>query len=159
MAYLQACTLLEDESPYTNIVALDEKAAILHYQHKRRIPADGSKVLLIDAGYRVNGYGSDITRTSVKPSVHKAFKALLTGIERIEQQLVAMVKPGVNYPDIHLACDRGSETYSHKCFCSLEIMIKRESTSTVLFNDQFRFFCKPFGQDSRKSKRETMEDQ
>ena len=103
MAYLQACTLLEDESPYTNIVALDEKAAILHYQHKRRIPADGSKVLLIDAGYRVNGYGSDITRTSVKPSVHKAFKALLTGIERIEEQLVAMVKPGVNYPDIHLA--------------------------------------------------------
>lgn len=103
MAYLQACGLLEDECPYTNIVALNEKAAILHYQYKRNTPAENCNVLLIDAGCRVNGYGSDITRTSVKESVHDTFKALLAGMESIEQQLVAMVKPGVAYPDIHFA--------------------------------------------------------
>ena len=66
MAYLTTCGVLEDETPYTNIVALNEKAAILHYQNKRRQHQGGNRVLLIDAGYRVRGYGSDITRTSVK---------------------------------------------------------------------------------------------
>ena len=103
MAYLQACGSLEDECPYTNIVALNEKAAILHYQYKRKTPAEDCNVLLIDAGCRVNGYGSDITRTSIKDSVHDTFKALLAGMENIEQQLVEMVKPGVAYPDIHQA--------------------------------------------------------
>lgn len=101
MAYLQACDMLEDESPYTNIVALDRNAAILHYQHKSRSSAADSKVLLIDAGCRVNGYGSDITRTSIKASVPKTFSNLLEGMETIEQDLVAMVKPGLNYQDIH----------------------------------------------------------
>lgn len=103
MAYLAACGMLEDESPYTNIVALDKNSAILHYQYKNRGNAEDSQVLLIDAGCRVNGYGSDITRTSVKANVHQAFKDLLGGMEDIEQALVAMVKPGIAYTDIHLA--------------------------------------------------------
>ncbi|NKB34578.1 MAG: Xaa-Pro dipeptidase [Pseudomonadales bacterium] len=103
MAYLAACGMLEDESPYTNIVALDKNSAILHYQHKQRGNAEDSKVLLIDAGCRVSGYGSDVTRTSVKDNVHSTFKALLVGMEEIEQDLVAMVKPGIDYVDIHLA--------------------------------------------------------
>ncbi|MDD9889821.1 MAG: Xaa-Pro dipeptidase [Gammaproteobacteria bacterium] len=103
MAYLNACSMLEDESPYTNIVALDENSAILHYQYKKRGNADNSQVLLIDAGCRVNGYGSDVTRTSVKKGVHRSFKDLLRGMEEIEQALVAMVKPGIIYTDIHIA--------------------------------------------------------
>jgi Xaa-Pro dipeptidase len=70
LAYLGTCGVLEDETPYTNIVALDDKSAILHYQNKRRQLAQTSQVLLIDAGYRVRGYGSDITRTWVRDGVH-----------------------------------------------------------------------------------------
>lgn len=100
-SYLRACQILEDEAPYTNIVALDEKSAILHYQNKRRGDASASQVLLIDAGYRVNGYGSDITRTYAKPDAHPLFQELLQGMELIESELVAAVAPGKNYADIH----------------------------------------------------------
>lgn len=103
MTYMEACNMLEEESPYTNIVALDEKAAILHYQRKRRGNSKHSQVLLIDAGCRVNGYGSDVTRTTVKESGHDSFKSLLAGMEILEQELVAMAIPGVDYPEIHLA--------------------------------------------------------
>lgn len=103
MSYLGACKLLEDETPYTNIVALDEKSAILHYQNKRRVPATSSQVLLIDAGYRVRGYGSDITRTSVRESAHPVFLGLREGMEKIELELVAEVQPNKSYVDIHLS--------------------------------------------------------
>ena len=81
MAYLTNCGVLEDETPYTNIVALNEKAAILHYQNKRRQHQGGNQVLLIDAGYRVRGYGSDITRTSESKDIHPVFKAQLAEME------------------------------------------------------------------------------
>jgi Xaa-Pro dipeptidase len=103
MAYLQACTILENDSPYTNIVALDEKCAILHYQIKRKGDGRNHKVLLIDAGFRENGYGSDITRTSIKDNVVKEFKELVEGVGNIERELVEMVKPGILYPEIHRA--------------------------------------------------------
>ncbi len=102
MAYLTACQQLEDETPYTNIVALDEKAAILHYQNKRRNHADDAQVLLIDAGYRVRAYGSDITRTTARGTAHAVFQSLLKGMENIELQLVEEVAPGKSYVDIHL---------------------------------------------------------
>lgn len=101
LAYLGACGVLEDETPYTNIVALDNKSAILHYQNKRRQLAQASQVLLIDAGYRVRGYGSDITRTSVREGTHSSFSDLLVGMETIKDRLVAQVMPGISYVDIH----------------------------------------------------------
>ena len=101
MAFLNACGILEEQSPYTNIVALDEKSAILHYQHKRRGCAQTSQVLLIDAGCRINGYGSDITRTSIKETANIVFKSLLTGMEKLELELVSQIKPGMAYQDLH----------------------------------------------------------
>ena len=107
MAFLNTCGILEEQSPYTNIVALDEKSAILHYQHKRRDSTQTSQVLLIDAGCRVNGYGSDITRTSIKETAHTVFKSLLTGMEKLERELVDRVKPGMAYQDLHDAALAG----------------------------------------------------
>ncbi len=100
-AYLRSCNILENEAPYTNIVAVNEKSAILHYQNKRRDKNTRNHVLLIDAGYRCNGYGSDITRTSVTGSAHPVFVELLKGMEAIELAVVAAVKPGKSYVDIH----------------------------------------------------------
>jgi Xaa-Pro dipeptidase len=107
MAYLAASGQLEDECPYTNIVALDEKSAILHYQNKRRQPADKCQVLLIDAGCRVNGYCSDITRTWTKSGTHPVFQQLLKAMDALEQELVGQVKPGMLYPELHQAALRG----------------------------------------------------
>lgn len=107
MAFLNACGILEEQSPYTNIVALDEKSAILHYQHKRRDNAPTSQVLLIDAGCRVNGYGSDITRTSTKETANAVFKSLLAGMEKLEQKLVDQIKPAMAYQDLHSAALAG----------------------------------------------------
>ena len=103
MSYLGACKLLEDETPYTNIIALDEKSAILHYQNKRRVSGGDSKVLLIDAGHRVRGYGSDITRTTVRESAHPAFQSLHDGMDSLQQALVAEVGPDRSYVEIHLS--------------------------------------------------------
>jgi len=118
MAYLTTCGVLEDETPYTNIVALNEKAAILHYQNKRRQHQGGNRVLLIDAGYRVRGYGSDITRTSVSKDIHPVFNALLAGMESIKDKLVATVRPGLSYVDLHLtALAEIAELLTHVAIC------------------------------------------
>lgn len=101
MAYLEATQNLEDETPYTNIVALNEKAAILHYQFKRKSNKEKASVLLIDAGCRVNAYGSDITRTSVSPDAHPLFRSLVTAMQTLELALVDEVRPGLPYPSLH----------------------------------------------------------
>tara|TARA_B110000858_G_scaffold196515_1_gene255514 strand:- start:21586 stop:22920 length:1335 start_codon:yes stop_codon:yes gene_type:complete len=101
MAFLQATTTLEEECPYTNIVALNEKAAILHYQFKRKTNAGKGQVLLIDAGCRINAYGSDITRTSISTDVHPVFRSLVTAMEALELALVDEVKPGKTYQSLH----------------------------------------------------------
>ncbi len=111
VAYLAACEILEDETPYTNIIALDEKSAILHYQHKRRASGDctgtRSQVLLIDAGCKVNGYGSDITRTSVRAHTQSTFKNLVKAMESLELALLNGVRPGIPYPELHASALRG----------------------------------------------------
>ena len=101
MAFLQATQNLEEECPYTNIVALNEKAAILHYQFKRRTNEDKGRVLLIDAGCRVRAYGSDITRTSVSADVHPKFRSLIAAMEALELALVDEVRPGKTYQSLH----------------------------------------------------------
>ena len=100
-AFLQACSLLEYETPYTNIVGLDTNAAVLHYQHKSRTRVPNAQLLLIDAGSRINGYGSDITRTTPSQHCHPVMDSLITGIEALELEIVASVKPGVAYPALH----------------------------------------------------------
>lgn len=107
MAYLQACSALENECPYTSIVALDEKSAILHYQYKRKQQPSPAQVLLIDAGCRVRGYGSDVTRTWTSDDAHPVFKTLLQGMVKLEQELVASVEPGLPYPELHHKAHRG----------------------------------------------------
>jgi Xaa-Pro dipeptidase len=62
-AYLAACEHMENDTPYGNIVALNENAAILHYTHFLRQKPISPKSFLIDAGASFHGYAADITRT------------------------------------------------------------------------------------------------
>jgi Xaa-Pro dipeptidase len=103
-AYVQAMGVTDEALPYTNIVALNEKAAFLHYQTKRDV--GNGKALLIDAGARARGYASDITRSHVAPGCDRRFVALRDGMETIQQELCRMVRPGVPFGDLHREAHR-----------------------------------------------------
>ncbi len=104
LEYLAASGLIEAELPYSNIIAVNEHAAILHYTDLKRIAAGVPRSFLIDAGAHFRGYASDITRTYATAA--SPFADLLAGVESLQQKLCAMVAPGVYYPDIHLAAHR-----------------------------------------------------
>lgn len=101
MAYLSAVGCLEQELPYPNIIALNEHAAVLHHMVLAQQRPGQSRSLLIDAGAPCNGYGSDITRTYIGEGGDELFTALLAGTEKLQQELVAGLKPGVGYAALH----------------------------------------------------------
>jgi Xaa-Pro dipeptidase len=90
---------VDHELPYGTIVAVNEKGAILHYEGKRS--NRNGRVLLIDAGAKSHGYGSDITRTWAAPTCDDRFKALLAGMEKLQLELCDEVKPGLHYGELH----------------------------------------------------------
>jgi len=98
-AFVRATGGTEAELPYPTIVALDEKGAILHYEKKRR--SGGGRVLLIDAGAASRGYASDVTRTHVSRGCDPGFVALRDGVERLQQELCASVRPGLPFGELH----------------------------------------------------------
>lgn len=104
-AYLAACGHTDRDLPYTNIVALNEHGAVLHYQYQDAVAPAESRALLIDAGAQVNGYASDITRTW-SAGGNAEFDALLAVMEREQMGLVDEVRNGVDYRDIHLSAHR-----------------------------------------------------
>lgn len=104
-AYLLATGHTDRDLPYTNIIGLNEHAAVLHYQYQDASPPAEVRSFLIDAGAQVNGYASDITRTWVAPG-HDEFAALIAAMEREQLALVDEVREGVDYRDIHLSTHR-----------------------------------------------------
>ncbi len=100
-AYLRAVGCAEKDLPYESIVGLDEKGAILHYCGKRS--QRGGKVLLIDVGAQVHRYASDITRTWTTEKADPLFGDLVAGMEKLQLELCALVKPGGPYLDLHAA--------------------------------------------------------
>ena len=105
-AYLVGCDRLDGEMPYGTIAALDEKSAILHYQHKRGADATPGRTCLLDAGAAFHGYASDITRTWAKDDTHAVFRELIQEVDATERHLVEMTRPGLSYVDVHLEAHR-----------------------------------------------------
>jgi Xaa-Pro dipeptidase len=100
-AFVTAVGCADKDLPYDTIVALDEKGATLHYTGKRT--TRGGKSLLIDAGARHAGYGSDITRTWTTDACDPVFRELVRGVDRLQQDLCSLVRPGRPYLDLHLS--------------------------------------------------------
>jgi Xaa-Pro dipeptidase len=111
--YLLASQHAEEELPYSNIIGLNEHASVLHYtQHdKHRHEHEHRHSFLIDAGASVNGYASDITRTYSRQ--RGEFADLITAFDDMQQGLCAMVRPNVNYIDIHMAAHHGVARLLH----------------------------------------------
>lgn len=100
LAFLEGVAATEDELPYTPIVALNEKSAVLHYHYKRHQVAD-PKLFLIDAGANYLGYASDITRTYLTEDAHPVMAGLTGAIDWLEQQMCANVETGANFAELH----------------------------------------------------------
>jgi Xaa-Pro dipeptidase len=104
MRYLEACVQREEEMPYNNIVAYNEHAAILHYQHlERRAPAR-LRSFLLDAGAQYRGYASDITRTHAAGPGR--FAELVEATNRAQLALCAEIVAGRDYREVHLTAHR-----------------------------------------------------
>lgn len=102
LAYLAATEHDDAELPYGNIIALDEHGAVLHYQHRERTrPAGGARSFLIDAGASARGYAADVTRTY--SAAAGTFADLVSAMDLAQQQLVAEVRAGVDFVDLHRA--------------------------------------------------------
>jgi Xaa-Pro dipeptidase len=104
LAYCRAVSHTENELPYGNIVALNENSAVMHYQYQSREAPGEMRSFLIDAGARFNGYASDITRTYSYTS--SEFRDLIDRMDRLQQELVAEVTAGVDFPALHLLTHR-----------------------------------------------------
>lgn len=100
-AYLQAMKFRETQVPYNSIVALNQHGAVLHYDvYDREAPAE-HRSFLIDAGAYYNGYCADITRSYAAKDGFYA--ELIEAVDTAEQAIIADVKPGVSYLDLHVS--------------------------------------------------------
>jgi Xaa-Pro dipeptidase len=104
MRYLEGCVQREEEMPYNNIVAYNENAAVLHYQHlERRVPSE-LRSFLIDAGAQYRGYASDITRThAASPG---RFAELIELMDGAQLRLCGEIVAGKDYREVHLSAHR-----------------------------------------------------
>lgn len=101
-AFISACAHNEHELPYSNIVALNEHASVLHYQHQQRQAPAAIRSFLIDAGAQFNGYASDITR-SYAADKNSDFAQLIAAMDTAQKTLCNKVKPGLDYAELQTA--------------------------------------------------------
>lgn len=100
-SYLAATRHREKETPYSNIVAVNEHCAVLHYQLydlERHLQSDRHS-MLIDAGANYQGYAADVTRTyAARPGL---FQDLITAMDEAHLAIINDVQVGINYADLH----------------------------------------------------------
>lgn len=103
LAYLAGSEQDDPWAPYKGIVAIGGHAAVLHFVAYTRERVAGDSSLLVDAGARCLGYGSDITRTYVRgdgPSARR-FAELLGRMEALQLEVIRRIKPGLAYEELH----------------------------------------------------------
>lgn len=110
--YLKATHHTNNETPYGNIVALNESASILHYTALDRAVPQAHRSFLLDAGANFHGYASDITRTySFKKD---KFAELIARMDQLMLNAVNGLKPGVSYVDLHISTYRDIGNVLHE---------------------------------------------
>lgn len=100
-AYLKSIDYGTNDTPYGNIVALNENSSILHYMHLDKIKPKAHRSFLIDAGANFNGYASDITRT-YSFNKNDKFGELISQMDKLMLNAVAGLKPGISYVNLHI---------------------------------------------------------
>ncbi len=103
LAFLAASEQDDLWAPYKGIVAIGNHAAVLHYVAYTREHVTGDTSLLVDAGARCLGYGSDITRTHVRGdgAAARRYGELLVRMDALQQEIIRRIKPGLPYEELH----------------------------------------------------------
>ncbi|MCZ6711960.1 MAG: Xaa-Pro dipeptidase [Gammaproteobacteria bacterium] len=104
LRYLEASGQTQSDVPYGNIIALNEHASVLHYQHYDRDPPPTHHSFLIDAGARHQCYASDITRSYCAERGERGsetFAALIADLDTAQQELIAGIETGRGYLELH----------------------------------------------------------
>jgi Xaa-Pro dipeptidase len=127
LAYCRAVSHTENELPYGNIIALNENSAVMHYQYQSREAPGEIRSFLIDAGASYNGYASDITRTYSYTS--SEYRDLIKRMDRLQQELVAEVSAGVDFPSLHML------THKKVAEVLVELDFARGSVEALIAND------------------------
>jgi len=104
LAYLNASEQLPAELPYQSIIALNDHAGVLHYQHYDRQPPRTRHSFLIDAGGSQYGYASDITRTYAAGS--GLFAELIERMDEAQLALIDTLAADRPYLDLHIDMHR-----------------------------------------------------
>jgi Xaa-Pro dipeptidase len=103
-AYCQAVSHTDPQLPYSNIIALNDHGAVLHYTLFDREPPRTSRSFLIDAGASVHGYAADITRTYAHSDAR--FAELIQRMDAMQLDIVQRVKAGIDYAELHIETHR-----------------------------------------------------
>ena len=101
VAYMASARQSDKDLPYSNIIALNEHCAVLHYMELQHAPPARARTFLIDAGASFHGYASDITRTHAVADAAD-FQALIDAVDAAQRGFVAKVRAGQSYPDLHV---------------------------------------------------------
>lgn len=101
LVYCQAALQDANDLPYSNIVALNEHGAVLHYTDRDRLPPRELRSFLIDAGASYHGYACDITRTYAHDR-NGEFQALINAVDNAQLAMCAQVRAGFDYRQLHL---------------------------------------------------------
>ncbi|PCI60511.1 MAG: Xaa-Pro dipeptidase [Gammaproteobacteria bacterium] len=102
--YLKTLSYSENDTPYGNIVALNENCSILHYMVLERNKPSDPRSFLIDAGANFHGYAADITRTYAFKQ--NKFAELIARMDQLQLNAIDGLRPGKSYVDLHI------ETYA-----------------------------------------------
>ena len=103
-AYCGATGQRESALPYQNIVAINEHAGILHYQHLDRRPPERLHSFLMDAGADCNGYASDVSRTCAGDS--GPFRDLIGSMDAMQRRLCDEARDGTSFVSLHESAHR-----------------------------------------------------
>ncbi len=101
MQFLAATGNTAGELPYSSIVALNEHAGVLHYQHYDQTKPPAHLSFLIDAGASHLGYASDITRTYSSDKAPAEFAELIRLLDIEQQSLIDEIHVGQPYEAMH----------------------------------------------------------
>lgn len=125
LAYLRAARQDPDHLPYNSIVALNEHAAVLHYQRREIDPPAQRHAFLIDAGADVDGLAADITRTCA--ARRGPFADLIEALDALQQRLAERARAGQSFVELHLDTHRGIATILRDaalCRMSIDAMLE-----------------------------------
>ena len=106
LAYLASLGKSEYSLPYSNIIGMNQNAAILHYTalSASKLAEKQHYSMLIDAGAEYRGYAADITRTYAYRK--GLFAELVAEMDKLQLALIADLKPGYRYTDLHFKAHR-----------------------------------------------------